>query len=151
MLAWPMPHAATTPKLEATRTRVLNAAARELIAQDGRLEVQPVARRARGSVGLIYHHFGSKQGLLAAVVDDFYDRFDAVVIDPNPKPRTSWGEREHERTRLAIEFHYDDPLANIVLGRLAREPEVAAVEARRLARHIDAAARNIAIAQERGE
>ena len=92
-----------------------------------------------------------QQGLLAAVVDDFYDRFDAVVIDPNPAPRSSWGTRERERTRLAIDFRYDDPLAGIILGRLAREPEVAGVEARRLARHIDAAARNIEIGQQRGE
>src|SRR4051812_24683569 len=112
---------------EATRQRVLAAATRELIARDGRLEIAPVARRARGSVGIIYHHFGSKQGLLAGVVDDFYDRFDALVIDPNPAPRTSWGTRERERTRLAVDFHYDDPLAGVILARLAREPEVAAV------------------------
>ena len=28
------------------------------------------------SVGLAYHHFGSKGGLIAAVVDDFYERLD---------------------------------------------------------------------------
>jgi AcrR family transcriptional regulator len=139
------------PAPEATRQRVLAAAMRELIARDGQLEVHPVARRAKGSVGVIYHHFGSKQGLLAAVVDDFYDRFDAVVIEPNPAPGATWGEREHERTRLAVEFHYDEPLAAVILGRLAREPEVAAIEAERLARHIDAAARNIEIAQGRAE
>jgi AcrR family transcriptional regulator len=135
----------------ASRQRLLRAAADELVERDGVLEVHSVARRAGGSVGLLYRYFDSKAGLLAAVVEDFYDRFDAAVIDPNPLPRGDWASRERLRTQLAIEFHYDDPLATVILGRLAREPEVAAVEARRIARHVEAAARNIERGQQRGE
>ena len=42
--------------------------------------MQAVAKRAQVSVGLAYHHFGSKAGLIAAVVEAFYSRLDEVVF-----------------------------------------------------------------------
>jgi AcrR family transcriptional regulator len=127
----------------ASRTRLLHAAAAELIDRDGSLEVMSVAARARVSVGLIYRWFESKAGLTAAVVDDFYDRVDAAVFEIDPVPKGTWAERERRRTELAVAFHYDDPLAPIVLSRLAREPLVAAIEADRVDRHVKAATRNL--------
>ena len=53
---------------QGTRERLLSAAQEELIEGQGHLEMQAVARRAQVSVGLAYHHFGSKAGLIAAVV-----------------------------------------------------------------------------------
>lgn len=135
----------------ATRRRILDAAAVELLAGEGAAEIGAVARRAGVSVGLSYHYFGSKGGLLAAVVEDFYDRFDAAVMDVNPKPGASWGEREHLRLERMVAHYYAEPLAPVILARLSREPEVAAVEARRIARHVELAARNVAQAQGRGE
>jgi AcrR family transcriptional regulator len=140
-----------TPRGAASRTRLLHAAAAELIDRDGTLEVMSVAARARLSVGLIYRWFDSKSGLVAAVVEDFYDRLDATVFDPNPAPGASWAERERKRTELAVAFHYDDPLAHVVLSRLAREPRVASIEADRVDRHVAAATRNLERGQERGE
>src|SRR5690554_5193406 len=70
-------HAATAPRL-------LAAAQTELIEGQGQLEMVAVARRAKVSAGLAYHYFGSKAGLIAAVVEAFYDRYDAAVIDRNP-------------------------------------------------------------------
>ena len=61
----------------AGRDALLRAAADELVERRGVLEVGSVAARAGVSVGLIYRHFGSKAGLLAAVGGDFYVRFDA--------------------------------------------------------------------------
>jgi AcrR family transcriptional regulator len=52
---------------------LLRAAAEELV-EVGELEVAAVARRAGVSVGLPYRYFGTRSGLLIAVVDDFYDR-----------------------------------------------------------------------------
>jgi len=49
-----------------------------------------------------------------------------------------------------VAFHYAEPLAPVVLGRLGREPEVAAVEARSIAREIELAARNLARGQRSG-
>lgn len=113
------------------------------------MEIAAVAARAGVSVGLNYHHFGSKAGLLAAVVDDFYDRYDAAVIDVNPLPGADWATRERRRVGLLVDFLLCEPLAPLVLARLSGEPEVAAVEARRLARHIELGAGNIALAQRR--
>jgi AcrR family transcriptional regulator len=135
----------------ASRSRLLAAAADELIERDGTLEVMSAAARAKASVGLIYRWFDSKAGLVAAVVDDFYDRLDAAVFEPDPAPGASWAERERKRTELAVAFHYEDPLAHIVLSRLAREPRVASIEADRVDRHVTAATRNLERGQERGE
>jgi AcrR family transcriptional regulator len=135
----------------ASRTRLIAAATAELIERDGTLEVMSVAARARVSVGLIYRWFDSKTGLVAAVVDDFYDRLDATVFDPDPAPGGTWAERERKRTELAVAFHYDDPLAHVVLSRLAREPQVASIEADRVDRHVSAATRNLERGQKRGE
>src|SRR5687767_4080033 len=93
------------------RDALLAAAARELVERDGVLEVGPVAARAGVSVGLIYRHFGSKAGLLAAVVGDFYVRFTNEVLELDPLPGASWAARERRRIELAVTFHYEDPLA----------------------------------------
>lgn len=139
------------PRIAATRRRILDAAAEALVAGQGAFEIGEVAKRAGVSVGLSYHHFGSKAGLVAAIVEDFYDRFEAAVMDVNPKPGADWGPRERLRLERMIAFHYGAPLAPVILTRLSREPEVAAVEAARIDRHIALAARNIEIAQARDE
>ncbi|WP_300298258.1 TetR/AcrR family transcriptional regulator [Ferrovibrio sp.] len=145
------PELPATPRGGDTRQRILAAAAKVLLAGQGECEIADVARAAGISAGLSYHYFGSKAGLIAAVVETFYDRFEAAVMDVNPKPGVSWGEREKLRLERMVAFHYAEPLASLILTRLSRTPEVAAVEATRLARHIELAARNIEIAQKRGE
>jgi AcrR family transcriptional regulator len=76
------------------RERLLCAAQEELTQGQGHLEMQAVARRARVSVGLAHHHFGSKAGLIAAVVEEFYSRLDTaafqrrqVAVKRRGKPR----------------------------------------------------------------
>lgn len=145
------PNAAAAPKGGDTRLKILSAAAEALIAGDGECEIADVARAAGISAGLSYHYFTSKGALIAAVVEQFFDRFEAAVMDVNPKPGVSWGERERLRLERMVAFHYAEPLAPVILTKLSRTPEVAAVEAARLARHIELAARNIELAQERGE
>jgi AcrR family transcriptional regulator len=134
-----------------SRRLLLTAAANELIDRDGAFEVVSVAKGANVSTGLIYRWFDSKSGLLAAVVDDFYDRLDAAVFDTNPAPGATWAERERERTRLGVAFHYDDPLAPVLLSRLSRQPPVAAIEQDRIERHIEAATHNLQLGQKRRE
>ena len=63
-----------------TRERLIRAAEQELIRSHGHLEMQAVSKRAQVSVGLAYHHFGSKAGLIAAVVEAFYGRLDEMVF-----------------------------------------------------------------------
>ena len=142
---------ATAVKRGAGREALLRAAADELIERRGVLEVASVAARAGVSVGLIYRHFGSKAGLLAAVVGDLYVRFDAEVLDLDPAPGAGWAERERRRTEMAVAFHYDNALAPIVLARMARDPEVAAVEARHLRVQVARGTRNVVRGQRDGE
>jgi AcrR family transcriptional regulator len=131
--------------------RLLEAAAVELVSGNGRIEVAPVAARAGTSVGLIYRNFGSKAGMIAAVVEDFYDRYDMQVFDAPLAGLPGWAARERVRLEQTVDFYLDDPLAAVILGRLGSEPEVASVEATRLRRHADEAAANVRRGQERGE
>ena len=135
----------------ATRERLLRAAEDELTQRDGALEVASVAARAEVSVGLLYRYFGSKAGLVAAVVESFYDRLHAEVADTDPAPDADWAARERKRLELSVAFHYREPLAAVVLSRLSREPEVAGVEVRRIGRLVEDAAKNVTAGQRRGE
>ncbi|WP_119422423.1 TetR/AcrR family transcriptional regulator [Desertibaculum subflavum] len=130
--------------------RICAAAAAELVACNGSLEMLAVARRAGVSVGLAYHHFGSKGGLLAAVVDAFRDRYEAEVSKAPLDHIADWATREHERVRRLVAFHYAEPLAPLILGRLAAEPEVAAIEKAYFERQVRRGAWNIAEGQRAG-
>jgi AcrR family transcriptional regulator len=142
---------ALTRRGAATRERLLQAAEAELVERDGALEVASVAARTEVSVGLLYRYFGSKAGLIAAVVESFYDRFHAEVADTDPAPAADWAARERKRLEFSVAFHYREPLAAVVLSRLSREPEVAAVEVRRIGRLVEDAAKNVTAGQRRGE
>lgn len=111
-----------------TRERLIEAAQEELIRGQGQLEMQAVATRAQASIGLAYHHFGSKAGLIAAVVEAFYERLDAAAFTGAKLPSRTWVERENGRIAATVRFHYADPVAFLVIGILSRAPEVRDVE-----------------------
>jgi AcrR family transcriptional regulator len=111
-----------------TRERLIRAAEQELIRSHGHLEMQAVSKRAKVSVGLAYHHFGSKAGLIAAVVEAFYSRLDEVVFKAPKSPSEGWADREKRRIASYVTFHYDHPFAPLVIGALSRAPEVLDVE-----------------------
>lgn len=144
------PKPTTTARGEASRERLLAAARDLLVAAPERFELAPLTKAAGVSTGAVYHHFASKGALLAAVVDDFYDRLDARVWDAEITGG-SWAEREYERTRRLVEFHLTDPVAPALLRMLVAEPELAAVDARRAERLGAAAARNLARGVESGD
>ena len=133
----------------ASRNRLLSAAAEEL-AHNGALEVSAVARRAGVSTGLPYRYFGSRSGLLIAVVEAFYERLDEACAMREYDSAT-WAARERLRVGDWVDFLYAEPLAPIILGGLAGDGDVAASHTRRRARLIALGARNIAHAQGRGE
>ncbi|MCW2959453.1 MAG: TetR/AcrR family transcriptional regulator [Solirubrobacterales bacterium] len=139
-----------TRRGEATRSRLLEAAMAELVERDGALEVASVAARADVSVGLLYRYFGSKAGLVAAIVADFYDR-SLKEIGEGDDRALDWAARERRRTERSVAFYYREPLAPIVLTLLAREGEVAAVEARFITKLVDDAARSVQRGQRNGE
>jgi AcrR family transcriptional regulator len=140
-----------TRKGHATRERLL-AAARELaIASGGHFELAEVAEAAGVVPSLVHRYFGSKAGLVTALVDDFFDRFAAEVLDLALDDRGDWAHHERLRLEAGVRFHLREPFAAVVYGALAREPEVAQREARRTAAIVDRAARSIRKGQKGGE
>lgn len=130
--------------------RILAAAEEILREGDGELEMTQVAEKAGVSVGLAYHYFGSKAGMLGVIIDAFYDRYNQVVnqyIDPDIK----WSVREKERLMAAVEFLYNDPMAPVILGKMAHTNQVAAVESARHEEMIEMAIRNIGSGIRRGD
>lgn len=117
---------------------------------DGRLPVTAQAKRARVSVGLAYHHFGSKAGLIAAVVEAFYSRLDEEVFNDACRPSEGWADRERRRIASYIAFHYDHPFAPLVIGALSRAPEVLDVERAFTNKQVAGGARMLDAAQRDG-
>jgi AcrR family transcriptional regulator len=150
-----------------TRERLIRAAEKELIRSHGHLEMQAVSKRAQVSVGLAYHHFGSKAGLIAAVVEAFYGRLDEMVFkeaqsasaksasaksssvksSSNRSRAEGWADREKRRIASYVAFHYDHPFAPLVIGALSRAPEVLDVETAFTNRQLAAGARMLQAAQ----
>jgi len=139
-----------TPTKIGTRERLIRAAQEELIQGHGLLEMQAVARRARVSVGLAYHHFGSKAGLIAAVVEAFYQRLEEAAFSPANLVSQDWAGREKERVAAYSAFHYDHPFAPLVVGPLSRAAEVLDVEQAFTKRQLTAGAHNLRVAQRQG-
>ena len=133
-----------------TRERLIRAAEKELIRSHGHLEMQAVSKRAQVSVGLAYHHFGSKAGLIAAVVEAFYSRLDEVAFKGAKLPSEGWADREKRRIASYVAFHYDHPFAPLVIGALSRAPEVLDVETAFTNRQLAAGALMIQTAQRDG-
>ncbi|HEX7945004.1 MAG TPA: TetR/AcrR family transcriptional regulator [Phenylobacterium sp.] len=139
----------TVPKI-GTPERLSRAAQEELIQGHGLLEMQAVAKRAKASVGLAYHHFGSKAGLIAAVVEAFYNQLEEVAFSPSKLTSPDWAGREKERIAAYISFHYDHPFAPLVVGPLSRAAEVLDVEQAFTRRQLIAGAYNVRAGQRDG-
>jgi len=130
--------------------RLVRAAEAELIANGGHMEMLAVAKRAGVSVGLAYHHFGSKTGLLAAVVDRFYAPLREISFGDRIPVDQDWASRERTRTGAFIEYFYDHPFAPLIAGRLGREPEVRDTETAHMNALLEEGARNLAQGQRQG-
>lgn len=130
--------------------RLITAAEQELIANNGHMEISAVAKRAQSSAGLTYHHFGSKTGLVAAVVDRFYEPLREIALGDGIPTDLEWRERERSRTKAMIDYFYSHPLAPLIAGRLAREPEVLDIERAHMEALLAEGARNIAQGQKLG-
>lgn len=140
-----------TPKGQATRERLLRAARELTISNGGHVEIAEVAAVAGVTPSLIHRYFGSKAGLVGALVDDFFDRFDECVFSVDRDEQGVWAEHERIRLEAGVRFHYDEPFAVVLYGSLAREPEVARREAERIAQVVQQAARSIRKGQKAGE
>jgi AcrR family transcriptional regulator len=131
------------------RERIVAAAMKELIDGEGDFEIADVARRAGVSVGLAYHYFGSKAGLIAVLITDFHDRHQAVV-NHSVEKSLAWPVREKARLKASVDFLYADPATHLIMGKLRGSAEVIAIDTGRRAQMIELAARNIANGQKQG-
>jgi len=141
----------TTSKGHATRSRLMACARAEAIRTSGRIEIAAVASAAGVVPSLVHRYFGSKAGLVSALVDDFFDRLQAEVLLVNLDDVGDWAARERRRLELGVRFHYEDPFAVVLYGQLAREATVARTEAIRISTVIKQAAAGIRQAQRSGE
>jgi AcrR family transcriptional regulator len=140
-----------TTKGRATRDRLLRCAREEAIAGGGRMEIAAVAERAGVVPSLVHRYFGSKAGLVNALIDDFYNRLHAEVLDLDQDPDADWATRERRRLQRGVAFHYADPFAVVLYSHLARDPEAAHTERARITAVIARAAANVRRGQRRGE
>lgn len=132
------------------RQQLLDAARDELVQGNGVIELSGLTRRAGLSTGALYHHFGSKSGLLTAIYDGFYDGLRHAIADAH-LPTGDWATRERDRTHRFVAYHLADPLAPILLNRTASDPQLTELEAAYIRNLIDNAAANIRHGQQSGE
>lgn len=132
------------------RQQLLDSARDELVHGSGALELAAVTRRAGLSTGAVYHHFGSKIGLLEAIWEAFYEGL-SQAIDDDRLPDADWATREQERTRHFVAYHFAQPLASVLLNRVAPDPGLTELETVYIQNLGDAAAVNIRRGQRSGE
>ncbi|MGB7050843.1 MAG: helix-turn-helix domain-containing protein [Acidimicrobiales bacterium] len=129
-----------------TRARLLAAAA-ELFASQGvdAVSVDAVAEAAGRTSGSVYAHFGSKQGLLLALLESLQDSALALLLaevavshSPEEELRAVW-----EHASGASDGGWD-LLQHELWLRAARDPDVAAVLRTRSTEAIDYSARQLA-------
>lgn len=134
-----------------TRERLLDAAIEELLASDGAMEFAAVAQRAGVSPGAPYRHFSSKSGLLVALVDAFYDEWEALAYRPTfEQVSDDWWQREKERIRVTVEFHYRHPLGALMQQRLLGDAEAVRHQRLRADRLVRGAVKNVTRGQALG-
>lgn len=140
-----------THKGEATRRRLLDAARDELVACRGAFEFAAVARRARVSTGLPYRYFASKSALCVALVDEFFNEWEATAYRPTfEEVSEDWWIREQTRIAKTVDFFYDHPLGALIVTRFAGDAEVVGALRRRLDRQVHGATTNVARGQRLG-
>ncbi|WP_167473165.1 TetR/AcrR family transcriptional regulator [Nocardia arthritidis] len=133
------------------RQQLLDAARDELVRGNGVMELAALTRHAGLSTGALYHHFGSKSGLLAVIYDDFYNGFLHAIADSHLPADADWATRERERTRRSVAYHCADPLAPILLNRPTLDPQLVELESSYIQTIIANAAANIRNGQALGE
>ncbi len=113
------------PERSAQRRRAILDATLTLFGADGpdALSIEAIGDRSNASVGSIYHHFGNKQGVLAALHTELLERYRAAMLSRLESLHTA----EHIVKALVIEhLHWtqDNPTAARYLHRMRRDPAV---------------------------
>lgn len=118
---------------------------------EGEIAFADVAERAGLSAGAPYRHFASKSDLIVAVVNRFFDAFEAAVYRPTfEELADDWWSREQIRIERLVAFVYAEPLAPCIFRGLSGDGKVAQALRRRLDRQSKGAAANVALGQRLG-
>lgn len=114
------------PKGQMTQARILRAATTVFVRNEGRIELEDIAKEANVSMGLLYRYFPSKGTLQAAVLEAYFDRLDQAIWQPIDG-MDSYRQQESKRIMLYIAFQTADPVGRIVLTYAGWLPEAQAV------------------------
>ncbi|NUS44425.1 MAG: TetR/AcrR family transcriptional regulator [Mycobacteriaceae bacterium] len=126
----------------AARQALLDAVRAELVESASSTDLSTLVSRAGVSTGAVYHHFGSKVGLLAAVYGAFFDGSERAVTAAGQSAGT-WTARMHDRIRAMVEYYFTDPLGPVVLARSTEHSAITELEAAYLARAAAGVAANL--------
>lgn len=85
-----------------TRDRLLTAAA-ELLTESPDVSTRAICERAGVQAPTLYHHFGNKQGLLAAMVEDRFTKHLRAVPGLDGDPEAALRESWHHHVRFGLE------------------------------------------------
>ncbi|WP_423933622.1 TetR/AcrR family transcriptional regulator [Comamonas sp. 23] len=105
----------TRAEMEATRASLL-ATARQVLAEHGYADtsMDDLTARAGLTRGALYHHFGDKKGLLAAVVAQIDDEMDARLQAISDSADDPW-QGFRQRCRAYLEMALEPEIQRIVL------------------------------------
>lgn len=142
-----------TPKTKKgieTRGRLLDAARTVALRFNGQIEIARIAEVAGVVPSVVHRYFGSKNGLVIAIVGEYYDSLDKQVFTQDLRGSGDWVQSEKLRLQMGIDFMYQEPFAQVIHGSFARAPEVACCERERISAVIDRTAKGIKFAQKIG-
>lgn len=138
------------PKGQKTQSRILKAATDVFVRNEGRIELEEIAKEAGVSMGLLYRYFPSKGKIQAAVVEAYYDRLDQAIWQPIDQFET-YRQQESKRIMLYIAFQSADPVARIVLSYVGWLPEAQEVVTERSQRFVALVETSLSRGQDLGE
>lgn len=131
--------------------RILDAAARLLSTGGGHIEVDQLAGEVGCSVGAIYHHFGSKAGVLAVVVGRYNETISRLIVpERTAETRPAWLDGLRAHLDAVVEAMWRDPLTAVIVAETIKDASAAAETERWLRLHVGRLATHLAEAQAQG-
>jgi AcrR family transcriptional regulator len=109
---------ATRADVRQNRVRILAAAGVRFAADGIDAQIDDIAREAGVAVGTIYHHFGSKEALLEAIVHDRLQRM-ADYISSLHNEMDTWADVEQTLRYIAERQMQDRALKAVILSQPA--------------------------------
>ncbi|NWC92985.1 MULTISPECIES: TetR/AcrR family transcriptional regulator [unclassified Pseudomonas] len=127
------------PKRGTASERVIVAATRLLIENQGYLEINELAQAASCSTGAIYHNFGSKTGVLTAVIDRYNSSLGKIILPATVATnRDTWLASVKASTYATVAFMWGEPMTPVIVREAINDTGAAAETERWLGLHLEA-------------